>query len=759
MLGRGSVPIVKDLVLVGGGHSHVAVLKSFGMRPMPGVQVTLVSPDALTPYSGMLPGLMAGHYSVEEAHVDLLRLARFAGADFIRASIESVDPEKRLVTIPGRPDLRFDILSINTGSTPMTGDVPGASTFALPVKPVRKFLDQWAHYEQKWKNTGQSPLIAIVGGGAGGVELTLSLEYRLNKLLQLHPRARFCLFHSGREILGSHNHRVRQIMHQILTRRGIQVHLNAPVAEVMQGAIRTEDGREFETDLVIWVTHASAPEWISQCGVAVDESGFLALGSNLASVSHPHIFGAGDSASVRSHPRPKSGVFAVRQGPPLARNIRLALLGESPKKFRPQKQFLSLISTGNQYAIASRGPLALHGKWVWKWKDHIDRQWMRGYSELPEMNHESAMGLPDSRLTDASTMKAIAAHPMRCTGCGAKVGATVLRQALEHLRMRSIEMGTHRHPAFNAPEDAVLLKIPSGRQGVQSLDFFPCFVNDPYLFGRLVTVHAMSDIFAMGGVVHSALVNAVIPWYPNRRQEQVLVQFLSGVLVELERHGADLLGGHTSEGSSLAAGLVLNGSHEKGQALKKGPLSAGLQLYLTKPLGTGLVLAGEMRGMVPGQSVHKAYEWMLQDNSRAGLVAQQLGAVAVTDVTGFGLIGHLAEMMGDSGVGVDLDMDALIPMPGALDVASAGISSSLEPANRELGSIIHNLSEWNAHPSTPLLFDPQTSGGLLVGIDKSMESEFCQAMERAGVPGCHRIGSTHNREAGIMLTGKIKEVF
>lgn len=378
----------KHLVLLGGGHSHVEVLRRFGAQPIPGVSLTLISRAVDTPYSGMVPGLIAGHYTRDESYIDLQPLARFARARAVFDEAIGLDLESRQVRLRERPPISYDVLSIDIGSTPNL-EVPGAADHAVAVKPIDRLLERWSALTDRINADDSPKRIAVVGGGAGGVELLLAVQYSLQMMLARagarDARLEYHLFTDGEQILPTHNASVRRRFERVLAERHVHVHRGSPVVEVTASTIRTADGRSQEIDETLWTTQAAAAPWLGESGLAVDRDGFVQVSRTLQSTSHPDVFAAGDIASMVHDPRPKSGVFAVRQGPPLAGNLRRALRGEPLEAYRPQRQFLSLISTGDRYAIASRGPFAFEGAWVWRWKDRIDRRFMRTYQVMPEV--------------------------------------------------------------------------------------------------------------------------------------------------------------------------------------------------------------------------------------------------------------------------------------------------------------------------------------------------------------------------------------
>ena len=731
-----------DLVLVGGGHAHVTVLKKFAMQPVPGVRVTLISRELQAPYSGMLPGYIAGHYTFDEAHIDLMPLCRYAGVRFFHDEVVGLDVDDRRLLCRDRPDLHYDVLSVNIGSAPDVSAVPGASANVTPVKPIDAFVDNWRGLRERMLQRKQGARIGVVGAGAGGVELTLALQQRLRKLLvgiwpdNLSPE--FHLFTDADDVLVTYNRRVRAKFRRVLAQRRINVHTAHKAVEVRPGALRCANGAAFALDEILWVTTARAQGWLAQAGLDVDEQGFVKVHDTLESVSHPGVFAAGDSAAAVNHPRPKSGVFAVRQGPPLALNLWRKLLGRPLKPFAPQRQCLSLISTGDKYAIASRGAWALEGRWVWRWKDWIDRRFMCRFNQLAEMQPQKQVS--DTR--PAGDAHRTAADAMRCGGCGAKVGASALENALAGLKPVSrddVLVG------LREPDDAAVVSIPAGKVIVHSVDAFRAFIDDPYLFGQVAANHALSDLYAMGAEPQTALALVTIPHAPEEKVEELLSDLLQGALKVLNSAGAALVGGHTGEGEELTLGFAVNGLIDRRNILRKGGLRADDRILLTKPIGAGALFAADMRCRAKGSWVVAALASMLQSNRAAAECLFEHGATACTDVTGFGLLGHLAEMLKAADVDIELDLDAVPLLQGARETVAAGILSSLHPQNQRVARVLRDAVRVSDDPRYPLLFDPQTSGGLLAGIPGA-RAEAC-------VAALHRLGYSHSALIGSVLPG------
>lgn len=695
----------QDLLLVGGGHAHALALRMLAMQPLAGLRITLVSPAAFTPYSGMLPGLLAGHYRFEDTHIDLARFCQWAGVRFLADEVVSLDPQARRLGCRHRGELGYDLLSLDIGSQPELDSVPGAREHALPVKPVAGLWQRW----QELLQGGPPGRIAVVGGGAGSVEIALAVAHRLRR-----QRPALDLYSAAPRVLPGYGEGARRRVEAALAAYGVRRHCDARVERVEPRRLRLADGREAPFDTLLWCTAAAAAPWIAASGLPVDERGFMAVEDTLQSTAFPNVFGAGDIATQRNHPRPKAGVYAVRQAPVLAHNLAAAVSGGELRAHRPQDRFLSLLSLGERSAVAERGGLSAGGGWVWQWKNFIDRRFMRRFSEL----------VP--RQMDAAPRRAAAQAP--CGGCGAKVDAGGLRAVLAALRERYPE---HAPGAGDTPLDDAA-RIVVQRPLLQTTDQLRALVDDPWLMGRIAAQHALSDIYACAARPHSALAQVTLPFAAPRLARRDLAAVLDGALSVFADCDCRLLGGHSMQGPELQLGFTVNGVVDADTPLGKQGARAGDALLLSKPLGTGALFAAHMQLRADGRQIEGALELMQQSNAAAARIARHYAARALTDVTGFGLAGHLLEMLGD-GLSARLSVDALPALPGAVEVMGAGIFSTLHGDNRD--AVADRLL---LPPGTPLraqlLFDPQTSGGLLMALPRERAEAALEALHAAGCP-------------------------
>ena len=741
-----TLPVVKDVVLVGAGHSHVTVLRMFGMKPVPGVRLTLISREVHTPYSGMLPGLIAGHYSFDDTHIDTGPLTRFAGARLYQDEVIGLDVDGRQVICRHRPPVHYDVLSLDIGSTPNTAGIPGAGEHAIPVKPIDGFIGRFEALVARVLARKARTRVALVGAGAGGVELLLSVAHRLRHEATragFDARGLSFVLVSASDILPAFPAAFRARFRAILADRGITVVTGAAVDRVEAGQLYRDGQAPVEADEILWTTQAAPARWLAQTGLPLDPKGFLKVDETLRVAGHDNVFAAGDTITFATRELPKSGVYAVRAGPVLADNIRRTLTGRALRPFRPQREALYLVSTGGRHAVGTRNGLVVEGAWVWLWKDWIDRRFMRKFNDLPEMPAPPAL-LP--RLADRQALEEISAIAMRCGGCGAKVGASVLSRALGQ-----IEPAAHADvvAGLDAADDAALIDIGGDRLLVQTVDYFRAMIDDPYLFGKIAATHALGDVYAMGGEPQTALAIATVPYGLEAKVEADLFAMMTGANEVLREAGCALVGGHTGEGSELALGFAINGLVAPDAALSKGGLRPGDALILTKPIGTGTLLAADMRRKAKARWVMAAITHMLQSNGRAATILRRYEVHAATDVTGFGLLGHLVEMVRASDVDVTVAIDRIPLLDGARESVAAGIFSSLQPQNVRLRRAISGLETAAKHPLYPLLFDPQTSGGLLAAVPLG-EAEHCvAALRTAGYAAATVIGFVSVRSGAI----------
>jgi selenide,water dikinase len=757
------IPIATDVVFVGGGHTHAIALRKLGMTPLPGVRLTLITNLVDTPYSGMLPSHVAGIYDFDESHIDLRPLTRFANCRLMMDRAIGLDLEKGEVICAHHPPVAFDVLSIDVGSTPATVTVPGAADYAIPAKPVPELLNQWGQLLADIQTQPDRPrTIGLVGGGVGGVELMLNMQDRLHRLLQElgqpTDRVTFHLFHRGAELAQGRNRWTRRRLQQIIQNRGIHLHLAEAVTRLERNAAAApvrvvgESGRIVECDRVFWVTSASAPPWLRGTGLSLDTQGFIQVGDTLQTLSHPHVFATGDVATMVNHPRPKAGVFAVRQGEPLYHNLLRLLRGQPLKPFHPQTQFLTLIDVGQGKTIAARGPFAWESSLFRRWKDHIDQKFMDLFRTFPTMppSHSIPSPTPPTSPTPSTP------PTLLCTGCGAKVGSDALALALQKIRQEFPRFGTDSPDlviGLDAPDDAAVMQIPPGRVMVHTVDFFTAMVDDPFVFAQICLKHCLSDLYAMGATPHSVLAMVQMPYATPVKQADTLYPLLAGIHQGLSPTGTPLVGGHTTVGNQLALGFACNGVADPDRLLRKGGMGVGHGLILTQPLGTGTLFAADMRRLAKGRWIEAAITYMVQSNQQAGEMLMAQGATACTDVTGFGLVGHLLEMVRASGVSVELDLTQLPVLTGARDTLAQGIISSLHPQNLQAQQAICNAVEFAHHADYPLLFDPQTAGGLLASVPAERVEGCLHQLRESGYPAAALIGQV---VPGENLTQPIK---
>lgn len=703
-------PALRDLVLIGGGHAHALVLRMWAMDPLPGARLTLVTPDPVTPYTGMLPGLIAGHYRREDLMIDLVRLARLAGARLILDRATGLDRDRRLIHLAGRPPLPYDIAAVDIGITSDLPDQPGAG-HAVAAKPLADYAERW----EAFLGRGLAfPRVAILGAGLGGVELALATAHRLTAM---RTRPTVTLMDRADGLLPGLGAAARRAVLGRLSDAGILLRTGSEVIAFGPESVTLGSGEEIGSDFTLTVTGARPQGWLAESGLETDR-GFLVTDATLRT-SDPLIFASGDCAGLRGDPRPKAGVFAVRAAPVLYANLRAALSGGPMRSFRPQRDYLKLVALGGKSAVADKWGMALQGPRLWRLKDRIDRQFMERLSNLPAMKRPS----PPAEATEG-----LAGHLARrplCGGCGAKLGPGTLSAALAGLPEPS-----HPEVLSGPGDDAAVLAAPAGVQ-VITTDHLRAFCNDPRMMARICAVHALGDIWAMGAAPQVALAQVTLPPLGPDLQARMLAEIMDEAAATFRAAGADVVGGHSTEGAELTIGFTVTGTAAR--AIGKAGARAGDALILTKPLGSGTILAAEMAlARLPQRMMGEVWaaciDQMMRPQGGAAAILSP-AAHAMTDVTGFGLAGHLLEMMETSATAATLRLDHVPLMPGALELAGAGHGSSLEPAN--LAAVSWRMTA-PTDPRVALLSDPQTCGGLLAAVPKEQAEGLVKALRDAG---------------------------
>lgn len=853
--GAGAQSALQELVLVGGGHAHVQVLRRFMMSPLPGIRLTLVLDGPGAVYSGMTPGLVAGDYSAHDVTIDCVPLARRAGARVVLAAARGLDPDARELLLEGRPPLAYDVLSFNVGASVRGLELPGVRAHALSTRPIAHFVralnDALVRVQERTRGASapHGARIVVVGAGVAAVELAFVLEARLRTaglrpeltlLGDVEPPASVCPA-------------LRRKTHALLAARGIAVR-RGEAARVFAAGVQLVDGTKLDAELVVWATGAAMPPLHRHLGLPLDAEGFLRVNSALQSVSHPEVFAAGDCAVIEGCKTPRAGVYAVRQGPVLADNLRAFLSDRRLRRYRPQRDFLKLINLGCGAALGEKWGVVLSGPAVFRLKDAIDRRFVRRFQTLDAQGAD-APGVP--------TPEAMGMAPMDCGGCAAKLGPGELARVLSRLpappadpsvilgltppddaaalwlagqpgyaataqagdatnptsentaapqpgaspprdAMTSAKHGPAHPPAEPPPRDATTSanentaalqpaatppptsdspprnapSAPSGMLMLASIDGFRAFCDDPWLVGRAAALNAVSDLDAVGFAPRYALAWVTVP--EGRSAEETCFQAMAGVRRELDALGVTLLGGHSTIGPELALGLAVFGAYHVGAPgaaspglqgaapaapclLRKGALCAGDVLVLTRALGTGVLLAADMQGRLPGDKLAALHAAMLTSNAPAARLAVQHGVCAATDVSGFGLAVHLGEMLQASGLAACLFPQRLPALPFARRLLARGLRSTLHPVNQAAAAKLlagegaasacdTSINDLQAgDPQAALLFDPQTCGGLLLGVPPARVQALVEALRQGGAGAAAVIGRVTTRTKGAPL--------
>ncbi len=701
-------PKAHELILLGGGHSHLSVLKYFAMHPIAGLSVTLVNKNIMSGYSGMMPGYIAGKYNENEIQINLANLCQYANARLIPQEVIGLDTNNQIIKLKNKRNIKYDTLSINIGGEQSLNEINGAKRFAHSIKPISNLINQ-INLLKNYFSDMENAEIVIIGGGAGGIEIALSINNFISSFQKIKNK-NITIICRNKNLIPNHNHLTQYNLKQYLIKQNIKFITDDSVIKIMKNKVLTEKGLSIKSNLNLLVTSISPAKWLSSSKLNLTDDGFIKINHYLQTNEYHNIFAAGDISSIENHNLPKAGVYAVRQGPVLAKNLHSHILKKHLIKYKPQTTFLSLIGNGKDFAIASWWKLSISGKLVWVLKDFIDRSFIKKFTNLPKMKNLNR-SLPNPSLISEENIGDPNMSDMKCLGCGSKTTWEALNLAIQKNKTPS--------SLVNINSDASVIKVKKGLEIVQSVDLISAIVNDPYELSRISLLHAISDLIASAATPYSTEAIFILPPAIEKIQSRVISELLEGIQSTLADHKMKLTGGHTIEGKELQVGFAVTGFRNHNFKFN-GPV-IGDNLILTKKLGIGSILAGQMRQLANHKDYLKALKIMNESNKWAGEIFIRNNVSSMTDITGFGLARHALNLANP--YGININFNSLPILSGAIELIHKGINSSLADSNRRAV----NFSFIKKNDPKNIFFDPQTSGGLLASIsdqnlDKTISS-------------------------------------
>lgn len=728
----------KEIVLLGVGHTNAHIVSMWRMHAEAGVRLTCISDHAIATYSGMLPAVLAGQVPEPRMEIDLVRLCAASGARLVIGQVSNLDLKRSEVVFHDRAPLHFDALSIGIGSVPSSVAASQTASSLVAIKPMQTFRQRLTVAVKALEETSQDrPLrIAVVGAGAGGLEILFCLPAFLREHL---PQARWSLqlVDASADLRQNLPARMAQLVEQTLQERQIEFLGGRTVERVDDSHLHFSDNATVPADLVLWATSACAPALLGELGLPLDDRGFIETDATLRASISPAIFAVGDTGTIRDSRYAKAGVYAVRQGPVLWKNLLASLKGQALCQYRPQQDFLRLLNLGDGRALAAYRGYARRSTWAWHLKQFIDGRFLDRYQRYQPTMPEP----PSSANSDSSSLQ----EAVPCGGCGGKVGASVLSRVLQRLTEHYPQVASVR---LRAAEDVVELETEANTGIVLNTDFFTPPLNDDFTSGRIAALNALSDFYAAGASPTHASAIIALPRGGPSSQEESLFQLLAGACVEFAQANVHLIGGHTIESDAAVVGFTVSGRRGETALRSKGGLREGDELVLTKAVGTGVLLAGHMKAACRSTWYETLLGSMLTSNLQASRVASDSGCRSATDVTGFGLAGHLLEMLDASGLGAIVELNQVPLLPGVRELLDQGVESTLAPSNRQALARIQSEGIPTRNAGLAALFDPQTSGGLLLAVAPADRGELLRQLHRVGLHEAAFIGTVSTASDG-----------
>ncbi len=661
------------------------------MNTIKGLHTILINENFEATYSGMTPGYIHKDFSKKEISIDLQRLCFNAGATFIRDKVIKIETNYQKLELQSLPSVHYDLLSINTGSISNTKGIKiKNSSKCFFVKPISLLVKNLSEIDQILKN--KKSKIAIIGGGVASYELAFSLLRRYENNLEINI--------IGKNILKEKNlnKKTKKYLKKISNNLGIK-EIQGEVVSISETHLTLKNGVIFECDLSLVSSGADIETWLSESSLNKDENGFIAVNGNLLSTNDESIFVTGDACSLENNFRPKSGVMAVRQGEVLKENIFYKLTGRPLIKFRPQKNWLYLVGTYENYALLNYFFLSFHGRWCWKLKEWIDK----GFIKKFKFTNNISMSKKNLELEKSKNIK------MYCQGCGSKVSKNTLVNFLN---------AENSNPELS---DSSIINTSSSSL-LQSIDHIKLFTSlNPYDFGIISYLHSQNDILSSGGSVQTLSVSQALPFSEGIIESFYMEYFMKGIKSESIKDNSVIVSGHSYQSKEPGITITMNGVFEK--QISKNQGQENDLIYLSKPLGTGYLLAAYFNNsdFLSSIDFQNLLEWLKKGNSKASEISKSFKSNITTDISGFGLASHLLDICKSSKLSAEIKLNEEILINKNIGILENFKSTGF---NNNYSSSVNEILISNSNKLKNILYDPQTNGPLLLTINKNDQVEF-----------------------------------
>lgn len=727
------IPITNDLVLIGGGHSHLSVLMKLSKRPINGNRITLITNEIDTPYSGMIPGYIEGIYSWRDSHIDLYRLCLKLNVRFIHAEVERVSAYEKEIYFKDRPKIKFDVLSINTGIQSNNREIKGAAKYCLPVKPISKLANNFLNKITNFKS------IAFIGGGAGSVELALAIKKRF---LNINQDIKITIITGKRGLLSTFPQKTKLTSLKTLEKFKIDIIEYKRVLEVKPKQIILSDKSMLKIDKAILSTNSMTPKWLAKSDILLTKDNYILVNKSFQT-NYKYVFASGDVIDFNNQNLKKAGVFAVRSGKPLAINIKQFILGKKLVEYKFNKNYLALIGTSKRSAIATKYNLTFNSRFFFYLKKYIDQNFIKKFSDFRIRKKFTLDALKTDvlnifvkhkeKITDKNDI-------MQCKGCAAKVPLNALKQALPK-------------DIVSTSEDAV--SVPGHPELYQTVDMISSIITDPFLLGKIAANHSISDMVSVNSKITSAMMILQLPLSKTEINSRDLEQVLLGANEIFKTIDCPLIGGHTMIGKDKdpIIGFSILGQKQKKIKIMKNRRKIKTKdlLILTEKIGSGLIFAGINNYLIDSYFQTDVIKQMIKGNLNFGKISNHLNILSMTDITGFGLANHLLNLIkrDNSKTGLTIYPNKIPLFEGVNECLNKDIKSSLFKSNYDIAQkdIIYKRDKSKLDN---ILYDPQTVGGIAFIIPQEEKYKHFKVLKENNIKFTE-IGFVNNIENKITI--------